>query len=590
MVHVVFVRPQNFLASRSQTMNVEVKVSLETVADYVAARQLFTGAQRKTRQHALFFDGTHNQISGAGAFLRLRVTEDLPPAPSHSGDTATSLAAPARRATLCLKEHNDIDAGSCVRFVQECAVPLDVAFHAERDPVTLLTFIHRSPLGAAIENLLGSNGQLRYVGALRTDRIEVVWSSCVSQPGLALRLDSTQYGTTGLRSFPAPSAAASASAAAAIDTQYEIETGRLSVPAEDVRRELCHILQASHIRWHLSEGSKFDTLLRVLQARCSNYTVEPALTCDLKFALASASDFEIVRFNLEGSELGPPVVQVDYFWDGPSGELSRHGAVLRLRVLGDHGILSLKEFTAAKPDAASVVQEGASGEAATSRAPSTRTTYGEESPEAAAPPTQPDRRVDDDAPCDDGAAGGEDACGETRDRLFCDAAGGPTGAEGSSMFWSHEERLPMNVVSQLLASSDASASRWLLTPTPHHVTPTPPTIGSGAASSFGGAKSIAELLRRRGVSALKKVSGFRTTRQAFRWKVVDDIQSGLTVRLDATEYPFGTRYELEVPGITVPLQDVVEEVCSALTNYGATYRLNASSKFEQLMEGHSHWK
>jgi adenylate cyclase class IV len=86
------------------------------------------------------------------------------------------------------------------------------------------------------------------------------------------------------------------------------------------------------------------------------------------------------------------------------------------------------------------------------------------------------------------------------------------------------------------------------------------------------------------ISQLKYVGGFSTLRELYSWPTCVS-QPGLMIRLDHTTYPFGARFELEVPHIKVPVEDVVNELSTILTGLGAKFTMGKQTKFEQFHDG-----
>ncbi|KEG12334.1 hypothetical protein DQ04_01791060 [Trypanosoma grayi] len=56
------------------------------------------------------------------------------------------------------------------------------------------------------------------------------------------------------------------------------------------------------------------------------------------------------------------------------------------------------------------------------------------------------------------------------------------------------------------------------------------------------------------------------------------------IRIDETEYPFGKKYELELPRISVPLHDVMIELQEYLRSLGVKYSLSLESKYARFMK------
>ena len=96
---------------------------------------------------------------------------------------------------------------------------------------------------------------------------------------------------------------------------------------------------------------------------------------------------------------------------------------------------------------------------------------------------------------------------------------------------------------------------------------------------------VSTLLQQLNLSApLVYIGSFQNHRDEFSWPGCQS-QPGLTIRLDQTSYPFGVKYELEISGINVPVQDVVDELSQVLQSLGAAFSLGTQSKFEHFTQG-----
>ena len=93
---------------------------------------------------------------------------------------------------------------------------------------------------------------------------------------------------------------------------------------------------------------------------------------------------------------------------------------------------------------------------------------------------------------------------------------------------------------------------------------------------------IASSLREKyGVRALKYVGGFKTLRRHFQHPGSEVQPHGLRLKLDAVELPSSaTYYELEVVGLTVPISDILEELCEFLRRINVSYKISETSKYE----------
>ncbi|CUF74426.1 adenylate cyclase, putative [Bodo saltans] len=85
------------------------------------------------------------------------------------------------------------------------------------------------------------------------------------------------------------------------------------------------------------------------------------------------------------------------------------------------------------------------------------------------------------------------------------------------------------------------------------------------------------------LDALEYVGSFSTLRTVCHFK--SEAQPGLVMHIDKTTYPFGERFEVEVPNITVPVHDVAEEVAAFLTANGIPFEFAEESKFQRFVHG-----
>lgn len=78
---------------------------------------------------------------------------------------------------------------------------------------------------------------------------------------------------------------------------------------------------------------------------------------------------------------------------------------------------------------------------------------------------------------------------------------------------------------------------------------------------------------------LQSIGGFETIRYIHKWDGCVS-QPGLLMRLDESHFTHGTRFEIEVPGITVPVQDVLEEITAALSSLNVSFANAQESKLD----------
>ncbi|KNH09333.1 hypothetical protein XU18_0018 [Perkinsela sp. CCAP 1560/4] len=95
----------------------------------------------------------------------------------------------------------------------------------------------------------------------------------------------------------------------------------------------------------------------------------------------------------------------------------------------------------------------------------------------------------------------------------------------------------------------------------------------------------AALRSKYGIESLKYVGGFKTVRRNFLHPGSEMQPDGLLLKLDQVELPFSPKYyELEVVGVTVPLSDVLDELCSYLNKLGVKYKTSEGSKYEVFIK------
>lgn len=94
---------------------------------------------------------------------------------------------------------------------------------------------------------------------------------------------------------------------------------------------------------------------------------------------------------------------------------------------------------------------------------------------------------------------------------------------------------------------------------------------------------------------LTAVGGYISTRKTYRYLYPSHVncqptdepwRMSLRLRLDRTLFPFGERYEVEVPRIDAPaLEDVTRELSKFLNVLGVTFQLGSESKYARFVRG-----
>jgi hypothetical protein len=168
--------------------------------------------------------------------------------------------------------------------------------------------------------------------------------------------------------------------------------------------------------------------------------------------------------------------------------------------------------------------------------------------------------------------------------------------DGAQVAWSEEERIPFDVATAavampaLLLTYQGRVARRL------HAELKVAIVAAAAAGTLANAPTPAAL---DGVAAAPGaffglVGFYKTRRESFPWFGCG-AQRGLVVRLDRTQYPAtgpqetaSVQYEVEVPGVKVPVHDViadVEEVFGRLSGAGSVrWSLGKQSKGERCQQ------
>jgi hypothetical protein len=314
----------------------------------------------------------------------------------------------------------------------------------------------------------------------------------------------------------------------AFGERFEVEVADITVPVQDVVDELAQTLERAGARFTLGHETKWQ----VMMAARDSGRVKNTMAVAAKMELATLQDFATVRRSLGGaapeSEADEPFgeLQENYFFDDAQGTLRRrHNIVFRLRVLPQSG----KAFVTIKNN------EPVTGGSAVS--------WMQQEP----------------VPVEVVEAALRDpmsfflhpsaAAEKVQALLSGDGAGG---SGNSSM----PGVMQMSLSQQNAAMQQRSPSKAR-----------PGT--SGPAGDF---------------PLLVFIGGYRNRRESFTWPGCQS-QPGLTLHLDRTSYPFGERYEVEVPGITVPVHDVVSELADVLSSLGVRFRPATQDKVETMLTG-----
>eukprot|EP00754_Rhynchopus_humris_P046840 Rhum_TRINITY_DN636_c0_g1::Rhum_TRINITY_DN636_c0_g1_i1::g.1936::m.1936 len=113
----------------------------------------------------------------------------------------------------------------------------------------------------------------------------------------------------------------------------------------------------------------------------------------------------------------------------------------------------------------------------------------------------------------------------------------------------------------------------------------PIAVAQAAITDSSALLQVAEVpqaLAKYGVSTLKYLGGFRTTRKSCKARFGSE---DIKMKLDNIEYPFGKRYELELSCGDVPVHDLFEEVQKVLNANAITGTLGNQNKFQTFMSG-----
>ena len=315
--------------------------------------------------------------------------------------------------------------------------------------------------------------------------------------------------------------------------RFEIEVPDITVPVQDVADELAQALERVGAAFTLGHETKWQ----VMMAHKNSALVQNKMAVAAKMELAAAPDYQAVRRSLGGlapdseHDEAPGELQHNFFFDDVHNTLRRRNIVFRLRVLPAAG----KAFVTIKEN----------------------------------------------EPVDG----------------------------GSAVSWMQQEELPVEVVESTLndptsfflhPSAAAEKLQTLLTSASSSSSQLPSGNGAGGTSTTPPAHMLHTPMSQRaaafpqprpGTSAracdfpqLVFLGSYTNRRESFVWPCCAS-QPGLTLHLDRTQYKFGERYELEVPGITVPVHDVVSELTEVLASLGVRFRPCTQDKINTMLEG-----
>lgn len=292
--------------SGGERMLVDVKVLLASKHDADVVRSALEPNLVQTElQDNHFFDTASKALIAQGSLLRVRHSVTQPAAPG-AGGAAQGIPPPATEsAVVALKEHAHVESGSQVVWAGQDSIAPTVARTLLHHPDQLLDG-DLLPRVAPLLRQLSLPLPLVYIGSFQNNRAEFQWPGCVSQPGLAIRLDETVYP---------------------FGTKFEIEVSGINVPVHDVIDELSAVLDALAVRYSLSSESKFAAFVRGLQqSNCASHMVQ-----DVKIRLFTEED--VHRFaTVIANDFVSEDVQENYFFDGLNGELSSKMSFFRVRV------------------------------------------------------------------------------------------------------------------------------------------------------------------------------------------------------------------------------------------------------------------
>lgn len=364
------------------------------------------------------------------------------------------------------------------------------------------------------------------LGGYKTLRDTRPWTDCQSQSGLKLRIDHTTY---------------------AFGERFEVEVPDISVPVQDVVDELGAKMEKLGAAFVLGHETKWQ----VCQAALASESVKKNMAVAAKIELATLQDYETVRRSLGGqpaeSEFDEPFgeLQENYFFDDMNFTLRRRNIVFRLRVVPHTG----KAFVTIKEN------EPVNGGSAVSWMQQ------EEVPRELVESTLQDPTNFFLHPSS-AAEKLQQILQQNGDYMSL-----------SQVQQQHQNAPGSSSSGQNLALTPVKSSQGNIHMMPSNFVRSPPKPGTSARASD--------------YPQLQFVGAYRNRRETFVWPSCQS-QPGLSIYLDRTQYEFGERFELEVPGITVPVHDVVSELSEVLVSLGARFRPAGQDKMQTMLEGTSH--
>eukprot|EP00009_Paramoeba_aestuarina_P005191 CAMPEP_0201522468 /NCGR_PEP_ID=MMETSP0161_2-20130828/17578_1 /ASSEMBLY_ACC=CAM_ASM_000251 /TAXON_ID=180227 /ORGANISM="Neoparamoeba aestuarina, Strain SoJaBio B1-5/56/2" /LENGTH=246 /DNA_ID=CAMNT_0047921317 /DNA_START=25 /DNA_END=765 /DNA_ORIENTATION=+ len=154
---------------------------------------------------------------------------------------------------------------------------------------------------------------------------------------------------------------------------------------------------------------------------------------------------------------------------------------------------------------------------------------------------------------------------------------------GTCVRWSTHAEIPMKLAERVLREPEDLMSLSSNKVMNNTATASPDADADLLLTSPRGRENpITSTLRSKyGIETLKYAGGFKTVRRNFLHPGSEMQPQGLVLKLDAVELPASQNYyELEVVGVTVPLSDVLNELCSFLEKVGVKYKPSEGSKYE----------
>lgn len=369
------------------------------------------------------------------------------------------------------------------------------------------------------------------LGGYRTVRDTRPWLKCNSQPGLNIRIDQTTYP---------------------FGERYELEVPDITVPVEDVIEELSDKLESIGAKFQRGHQTKWQ----VFVAAQNSESVKNQMAVAAKIEVQTAADFETVRRSLGGlppdSEHDEPFgeLQENYFFDTADGQLRKRNIVFRLRILPQKN----KAFVTIKEN--------------------------------------------------EPVTGGSAVSWMQQESIPIEVV--KSAIQDPSSFFLHPSSAAQKIQTALLTgrhpASQASPNRSQQQQQQSSQGSTMNNNNNNGNSNQGiisndqnensnqggGVRTPAKpgscVPSQDNFPTLVFVGGYHNRRESFVWPGCQS-QPGLTINLDRTKYSFGERYELEVPGISVPVHDVVGELGEILTKMNVSYRPSASDKMQIMLDG-----